>query len=134
MTGVKGTETYLASVRRLFLIDALGALTTAFMLGLVLTHFQVYFGMPRNVLQLLALVAVAFFVYSFACYLRLPEKWRVFLWGIAVANLLYCVLTLSLVVYWYGQLTPLGILYFAGEALIIVVLAITELRVAHTAG
>jgi len=114
--------------RRLFLIDSLGALLTALMLGLVLSSFVPVFGMPRAVLYPLSLIAVGFAVYSFFCYRRFPTNWPPFLRGIAVANLFYCCLTLGLVFYYYEQLTVLGGLYFLGEIIIVVSLAVGELK------
>ena len=48
--------------------------------------------------------------------------------AIAIANLLYCGLTLGLVIYLHRELTPLGMLYFGSEIVIIVGLAIVELK------
>ncbi len=51
--------------------------------------------------------------------------------AIAVANLLYGLLTLSLVVYHFSAVTVIGLGYFSIEISIIVLLAIIELRTAH---
>ncbi len=42
--------------KQLFLLDAFGALLSAFFLGFVLVKYQVYIGMPENVLYILALI------------------------------------------------------------------------------
>lgn len=101
--------------RRLFLIDGLGALLTASLLAFVLVPLERYFGMPVRVLYPLAAVAGLFALYSLLCYARFPANWQLYLRGIAVANLSYCVLTAVLVVYFWQQLTVLGVLYFVGE-------------------
>ena len=80
------------------------------------------------VLYALASLASLFFVYSFFCFLHVTEHWRSYMKAIAVANLLYCGLTLGLVIYLHQELTPLGILYFGSEIVIIVGLAIVELK------
>ena len=80
------------------------------------------------VLYVLAFLASLFFVYSFFCFLHVTEHWRSYMKVIAVANLLYCGLTLGLVIYLHQELTPLGMLYFGSEIVIIVGLAIAELK------
>jgi len=116
--------------KNLFLIDSLGALTTAFLLGVVLVRLESIFGMPPNVLYSLAAVAVGFMIYSLVCYQAVRENWQLFLRAIAIANLLYCVLTLALVIYFWADLTMLGVAYFFGEAIIVTSLALIELKIA----
>lgn len=119
----------LAHPRQVFFIDGLGALLTAVMLGIVLAQWEAFFGMPRAKLYILAGVAVIFAVYSLTCYWRLPTNWRPYLRAIAATNLLYCCVTAGLVVYLYKVLTVWGVLYFVGEILIVVSLAIFEWKV-----
>lgn len=118
--------------KTIFLIDGLGAVLTAILLGFVLTNFEAYFGMPCNVLYCLAVVACIFMFYSLACYTFLKNRWRAFLSIIMVANLLYCGLTIALVCYYYSRLTPLGITYFLLECLVILGLVWLERRVYQT--
>ncbi len=118
------------SPKYLFLIDGLGALLSAFMLGVPLVYFEEHFGMPRNILYGLAFIPCVFAVYSLFCYGRLPANWRPYLRGIAILNLLYCCLTATCMVLMYSKLTLLGLLYFGGEIIIVVALALIELRVA----
>ena len=116
--------------RNLFLLDGIGALVSAIMLGVVLVQFESFFGMPASVLQYLALAAGIFSVYSFSQYIRFPQNWAPYLRFIAIVNLLYCAVTLILVIFLYGQLTYGGILYFIGEIILVVTLALFELRTA----
>jgi hypothetical protein len=115
--------------RRLFLIDGLGALLTASLLAFLLAPLERYFGMPVWVLYPLAAVAGVFALYSLLCYARFPANWQPYLRGIAVANLSYCVLTAVLVVYFWGQLTVLGVLYFVGEMGVVIGLVAVEVGV-----
>lgn len=114
------------SPKKLFLLDALGALLSAFLLGVILVHFESYFGMPSDALYILAFLPCVFAVYDFVCYYKVTDNWRPFLRGIAVANLLYCFLSIALVFQHYQELTILGIIYFVLELLIVVVLAKIE--------
>lgn len=113
--------------RRLFLIDGIGALLTASLLAFLLAPLERYFGMPVRMLYPLAAVAVVFALYSLLCYARFPARWQLYLRGIALANLSYCVLTVVLVVYFWERLTVLGGLYFVGEIGIVIGLVVVEL-------
>jgi hypothetical protein len=120
------------SPKNLFLMDSMGALLTALMLGFVLTSFENVFGVPTRILYILSVLAFSYSVYSFVCYLKVKEKWRPFLKGIAVANLMYCFLTIGLVIYLRSALTQLGITYFLLEVMIILGLVVIELRKANS--
>ena len=115
-------------------MDSLGALLTAFLLGVVLANFESTFGMPRKILYILALIACLFAVYSFSCYSLVSKNHEPFLIAIALANLTYCGITLSLVVYYFEILTWLGVAYFLIEIIIVVSLSIVEIRVARRFG
>ena len=118
--------------KKLFLIDGLGAIISAFMLGIVLVNFENVFGMPKNILYLLSIIPCFFAVYSFYCYFKSLNNWRFYLKTIAIANLLYCLLTISLVIHLYEKPTFLGLIYFILELIVIGVLIIIELKTATT--
>ncbi len=116
--------------RKLFLIDSLGALVSALMLGVVLVKLEPIFGVPSKTLYFLAAIACVFSIYSFLGFLGITKKWRPYMTIIATANLLYCCLTIGMVSYLHEQVSILGYLYFIGEILIISILAFIELKVA----
>lgn len=120
--------------KKLFLLDSIGAFLSAVLLGVVLVRFENIFGMPRKVLYSLSTVAFIFSIYSCLCYLFIKANWQAYLKVIAVANLLYCVLTLSLLVNRYPELTKLGMIYFVLEICIIFSLAMVELKTAASRG
>jgi len=120
----------ISNPKQLFLFDSLGALLTAFSLGVVLPRFESTFGMPRPVLYVLSLVACGFAVYSFCSYLFAGKNWRPFLKIIAIVNLLYCCATFVLVFYFWEKLTALGVGYFLLEIVVIVALVVVELKAA----
>lgn len=119
------------SPKRLFLIDGIGAMLTAFLLSQVLARYEATFGMPRKNLYILAGIAACFAAYSLFCHLLITHHARPFLKGIAIANTLYCMTTLSWVGYLYASLTEWGIAYFIGEILIVMALVRIEWSVAH---
>lgn len=115
---------------KLFLIDSLGALLSAFMLGFVLVKLAPMFGMPPKTLYLLSFIACVLSIYSFLCFVSRIKNWRPFMKITAIANLVYCCLTLGLVIFLFEGLTVLGVTYFILELIIIVTLAIFELKFA----
>ncbi|MBS2018727.1 MAG: hypothetical protein JST00_38020 [Deltaproteobacteria bacterium] len=117
------------SVRRLFLLDGIGAALSAVALALS-TAFEPMLGAPVHVVVPLSLVAAGFAVYSLTCHVRAAGPR--FLFGIAVANALYCLCTLSVVLALRHSLTMLGIAYFLGEVLVIATLVFVEATVARS--
>ena len=117
---------------QLFKLDAIGAIVTAFMLGVVLVKFQSFFGVPIEVLRILSIIPCLYFLYSFFCFWQKSQDWRPYLKGIAFANLAYCLLTLALMIFNSESFTLFGYLYFIGEIIIIVVLSRHELSVASS--
>ena len=112
----------------ILLLDCLGALLSATLLGVVLPSFQPIFGMPQNVLYGLAALACLFAIYSFWNYRWFKDNWRPYLRGIAIVNLLYCGLTAALVIYFRQELTTWGLLYFLQEMIVIIVLVMLEFK------
>lgn len=116
--------------RTVFLIDGLGALLSALLLGLAIPRLESLVGMPSSVLYPLAGAACLLSFYSLSCARFLPLNWRRFLLIVAGANLVYCCITLALLVQHRDLLRPLGWLYFLGEIAIIVTLAALEITIA----
>ncbi len=116
--------------KKLFLIDSLGALLSAFMLGVLLVYFQNEVGMPKNILYFFAIMACCLSIYSFLNFLLRKNNWSPFLYIIAYANLFYCFITIGFVVYHFNRLTIIGLLYFIAEIIILILLASMELKLA----
>ena len=118
--------------KTLFLTDGLGAMLTAFLLFAVLRNFNEYFGMSETILTYLSAIALFFCIYSMTCFFFLKGNWTPFIRAIAYANLLYCILTIGLLIICNSTLTVLGITYFLTEIAIVCVLVYIELKVAKT--
>lgn len=114
--------------KKLFLVDSIGALVSAVMLGLVLTKFEPAFGMPAKVLYPLSLIACIFCIHSFLCFLGQIGNLYLHMKITAMANLLYCCLTLGLIIYFYQKLTVLGLIYFVLEIVVVTILSVIELK------
>ncbi|WP_375579353.1 hypothetical protein ABWH96_20500 [Marivirga tractuosa] len=128
---MKLADQLLSPPKKIFLIDALGAFLTASILGIVFTNFQEYIGIPTDILISLALIAVVFFIYSMSCFLFMKMKWKPYLKAIAIANLLYCILTVALILTFFHQLTLLGLFYFIGEIIVVLFLIYIELSIVN---
>lgn len=118
--------------RNIFLVDGVGALTTALLLGLLLSNFNAFFGVPRKISLILAGIALFFAVYSFLCHFFIREKWRPFLVVISVLNLIYCCITAIIITQLSTEITIWGIVYFTGEITLVASLAVLEIRLAKS--
>lgn len=112
-----------------FLFDALGALLSALLLGLVLPSLQAYVGMPVSVLHFLAGIACIFLLYSSVCYFFVREGWLPFLKAIIAANSIYIIISVGLIFYHFQQLTSWGITYFVLEIIVLFGVVAYEARV-----
>ncbi len=119
-----------SKTKQLFLIDGLGALISAFLLGVILTRFEAVFGIPLQTLYVLSIFPCIFAVYDFGCYVLVSKKDKMFLKAIAFANLLYCFISIALLFQHYDRLTYVGWIYFLLEIVIIIILARIELKIA----
>lgn len=130
MTFVRSLST---NPRSVFLLDGCGALLTGALLVLLLAPLEPYFGMPAFVLRPLAYVAAVFALYSLGCFALFPKlagRASILLTVIAIANSLYCVATLAMLVAHRAHITALGVAYFIGESLIVGMIVALELETA----
>ena len=126
------TKNIKSNPKLLFLIDGFGALLSAFLLGVVLVKFESLFGIPVSVLHILAIIPCGFAVYDFICYLWLKRSLSPFLKGIAWANLIYSIISLTMAAFHYQSITILGWTYILIEILIILVLVKLEFKTASS--
>lgn len=117
------------SPRNMFLIDGIGATLTAILLSVVLTSVQQYIGLPVSVLFVLSAITVLYALYSFSCYWLVTSNWKPYLKTIIIANGLYACSTIALLLYYFQQVTAIGLIYFALEFLVMLVLIIFETKV-----
>jgi hypothetical protein len=117
----------LPKTRKLLLIDGIGAIVSSFLLVIVARN-ETWFGMPSMTAYGLALLAFLFATYSLVSYRFSGQKWKTYLRLIASVNIGYCLLTLSLLLWYVEQIKILGWAYFLGEISIVMTLAIFELK------
>ena len=87
--------------------------------------------MPRKVLYVLSVMACIYAIYSIYCYYFIEHPWRPFLKIIGIANLLYCMLTIGLLIAYHQSITILGFIYFLLEISVIGCLVIIELKASN---
>lgn len=113
--------------KKIFFLDALGALITTLILGIVGFLSPSWFGFPQEVLLLLAGFAAVLTLTSSTFYLKESGS-NLYLWVIISGNSLYCLITLAAIVHYFDSLTILGMIYFSVEIFIISVLIFLEYR------
>jgi hypothetical protein len=116
--------------KKIFQIDGSGAILSAILSGIVLVKWERIFGIPATTLYFLASLPCLFSMYDFYCYFKIDNKPGMFLKGIAIANLLYNVLSMGLAIYHFNKITYWGWTYLIIEIMIVSVLAVFELNVA----
>ena len=127
---MKKTIQILSNPKYLFLIDGLGALLTAFCLEFVLARLESVFGVPQKTSHFLSIIAFIFAIYSLLSYFFVRENWRFYLKIIAFANLTYCFTTIYLIFHFNKNITHLGMIYFLGEIIVILIIVFFELKTA----
>ena len=115
----------------IFVLDGLGAIFTAFSLGIVLVNLERFFGIPKATLQLLAIIPLVYLVYDCFCYFRVNNHIGLWLRGIAVLNLMYCPISIGFALNDSQHIKVLGWVYISIEVLVIVAIAIYELKLAN---
>jgi hypothetical protein len=118
----------LQSARQVLLLDAAGALLSTLFLGGILPLIQPYIGKPTGVLYLLAAIAACFLLYDLLALRFGKGNERLLIRIIAMLNLLYAVLTLSLMVVYAAALMPLGWIYFIVEIVVLLLIVRMEWR------
>lgn len=116
--------------KNIFLLDGLGALVSASIMGLIIAQQVSFFGLPTNAAYFLAAFPCFFFIFSIYTHLNLPKDWISNLKMISIANLLYCFISIGVVFYHFETLTNIGIVYFVLEIIVVLMVVVLELRVA----
>ena len=114
--------------KRIFLIDAFGALLTTILLFGILAQLEQYFGMPKNTLYLLSGIAFCLSIYSISCHILIKSNWKPFLRILIICNLLYLLVSLVMIIKHSEKLTELGWTYFILELIVIGIIVIVEYK------
>ncbi len=124
----KSSKQFISKPKNIFLLDSFGALLTTILLYFVLRNFNDFFGLSKDVFEYLTIISFTFFIYSISCYLLVKKNWKSFLKIIFTANILYCVLTLGIILYYCQSISFFGIVYFLAEIVVIIGLVSLEIK------
>lgn len=114
--------------KKLFLIDGIGALLSAFLSGFVWVYLQHHIGLPVSTLYALAIIALFYALYDLVCYSR--NKGVDFIRGIALLNMVYCGLLLVLGIQHSQSLTYFGWGIVITECSVVALLVYVEFSMA----
>ena len=85
--------------RNIFLLDGFGAVASALFTGLLLPRFSLFLGINSSLLTTLALIPATYAIYSLSCYFIIKNTKPWMLLTIICGNLLYCLISLSLILF-----------------------------------
>lgn len=114
--------------RTIFLFDSVGALLSFVFTGLILPSFSDALGLSRNVIYFLAAFPAVYMIYSFTCYRWIKEIKGWMLLTIISANLLYSLVSGSLIVFHDGLRDP-GQYLLTAEIVVVLAVIGLELKV-----
>ena len=110
--------------KKIFLIDGLGAITSALFLIIVLPMLNT--GMPYQVLYILGLAAVLFSIFSLYTHFSGKYENKTHLKIIAFSNLNYIAATVFVLISYYEQINFLAKFYLIAEMVIIFIIVWNE--------
>lgn len=115
-----------SSPRKVFFIDAIGAIISALSLYVLVLPLNVYFGVPEQIILILGSVSAMFIGFSGLCMHFARNHDVIKLKIIIMGNLFYGVLTAALIARNLTEVTGLGIAYFVAEYSVIIALVMLE--------
>jgi len=102
------------------------------MLGVVLVHWQNFFGIPVYALYILAAIPCFFALYDLAVYSVESANTYTALKNMAFLNIAYCIFSLGIALFHVSSIKVAGWIYLVGEVIIVLLLARLELLVASS--
>jgi len=117
----------LFSLKKLLWIDGIAALLAGTIVIIFCHWLSVFFNLPQNLLRTLAIISLVYSLYS-ANLARRQIHSRKLVYILVIANAMYALLALCIVVYYFSTATVYGTAYFLAEAILIGALAYLEWR------
>lgn len=119
---------FVAKPKRIFVMDGLGAWLSMVLLYWVLAPFEQLFGMPANIVYVLAGIAFGLFLYSAGCQFFIKSSWKPFIGLLVIFNAAYTLISLVLIILHADKLTVFGWTYFVLELIVIGVIIMIEYK------
>ena len=98
--------------------------------GLLLATEVIATGLPSTILLIMSLIACSFAIFDIVAYLFV-QRTAIALAVVALLNLSYCVAVVILCTMYAQQVTRLGLLYFAIEVPVMLLIVSWELAIAR---
>lgn len=114
--------------KNVFLLDGIGAVLSACFTGFILTRYSLFLGINVSLLQSLALLPTAYALYSLSCYFFVPKIRPWMLLAIISANVFYCLISASLILF-RERITSLGKTLLTAEIIIVLLVVFVEIKV-----
>lgn len=114
--------------KNIFLLDAIGAMLSAVFTGVILPNYSDLIGLRKELLYGLAFLPVVYAIYSFSCFQFVKTIKPMMIIYIISANLLYCAISLSLILF-CKDLTSIGNYLLLLEIFVVIVVVKIELNV-----
>jgi hypothetical protein len=120
-------------VRKLFLLDASGALISSLLIGfLQIPHVEV-FGIPPSAFRILLILAIGLMLFSSLCYFFLnTAQLKSFLRKLAWMNTTYLFITLFFIIQYSHHIRMTGWIYYSLEVMVMSLLIVVEYRYSRT--
>lgn len=120
-------------VRKLFLLDASGALISCLLIGfLQIPHVEV-FGIPPSAFRILLILAIGLMLFSSLCYFFLnTAQLKSFLRKLAWMNTTYLFITFFFIIQYSHQIRMTGWIYYSLEVMVMSLLIVVEYRYSRT--
>jgi hypothetical protein len=120
-------------VRKLFLLDASGALISCLLIGfLQIPHTEV-FGIPPSAFRILLILAIGLMLFSSLCYFFLnTAQLKSFLRKLAWMNTTYLFITFFFIIQYSPQIRMTGWIYYSLEVMVMSLLIVVEYRYSRT--
>lgn len=116
---------------KLILMDAVGALISAIFLGVIMVQLNRYFLVPNDVLFLLTIFPVFFFVVDLIFLFAFKNLIRKGLRLVAFLNLMYCLVSFAQVLK-LDTLALMAYVYFSIEIVLLICLSYIQFKTAWT--
>ena len=103
----------------IFLLDAIGAFLSIFLLLFVVMANEIFFGLSKSLATNLVIPILGLLIFSTSCFFLKPQNWKLLMKFVVLGNVSYCLFILATIFLNFKQLTILGVSYFLIELLII---------------
>lgn len=114
-------------MKKLFLIDGIGALLSFTTLIIIITFFQVHFGIPRLFLIIFSVIAFGLSLFALVNFRsKKHHQARVFI--TILLNIIYCMLSFFILVTFWNEIRLLGVIYMVLEKLVVLILVTYEIK------